>query len=134
MVAATIFPKSFLLGQYYSVDFPWWFDRKFSKTTNKIMTAKKKSLNDKNLKPYFKIWQKKPSFSVEFHQPPLRLGTNLQINLEAKYIDWKKNYYIIFYSNCSRLKVFSVNGLYWTQFGKILIWLLWKIYLTVVIR
>ena len=41
-----------LLEHYYSVDFPWWFDRKnwFTKTANKMTMVKKELLNGKNLK------------------------------------------------------------------------------------
>ena len=56
-----------LLEHYYSVDFPWWFDRKISflsKTADNMMIRKKKLLNDRNSKLHFVIWRKKAA-SIE---------------------------------------------------------------------
>ena len=52
------------LEHYYSVDFPWWFDRKISffsflcKTAYDMMIGKKMLSNDRNSKLHFVIWQK----------------------------------------------------------------------------
>ena len=52
------------LEHYYSVDFPWWFDREMSffsllsKTAYNMMIGKKMLSNDKNSKLHFVIWQK----------------------------------------------------------------------------
>ena len=89
-----------LLEHYYSVDFPWWFDRKISflsKSADNMMIGKKKLLNDRNTKLHFAIWQKKTCFC--WILSACSSGLRFQINLEAKSMhgsSWKK---ILLYQN-----------------------------------
>ena len=95
-----------LLKHYYSVEFPWWFDRKisfFSKTCE--MAKCKATLCDLTEKLFVSNFIRWP---------------NLQIILEVKSMDessWKKIYYISFYSSFCRKSPFHRE---WPQLVTIL--------------
>ena len=103
-----------LLKHYYSVDFPWWFDRKkksyvyfeifFKNSWNQSEESYSNDLTDFFLRVLFQI---------------KKCLQNLQINLEAKRMDgfsWKKNFIISEFTLFFEGQVlFTVNGLNWTQ-------------------
>ena len=94
----TTFTHCVLLKHYYSVDYPWWFDRKICRGFFHftIWWLKRKNLsNDRNSKLHFAIWQINCfRWILSACSSGLRFCTNLQINLEAKSMhgsSWKKN-------------------------------------------
>ena len=85
-----------LLRHYYSVDFPWWFDRKISFSS----LLSKNLLNDKKSKLHFAIWQKtcfrRSSSAFKSIWRPTAWMDPVQIFF----------YYISFYSFLCRLSCF----------------------------
>ena len=108
-----------LLKHYYSVDFPWWFERKICRDFFHftVWWSKRKNLsNDRNSKLHFAIWQKKCfSWILSACSSGLRFCKNLQINLEAKSMhgsSWKKNSIVSEFTLFFAGQVlFTVNGL-----------------------
>ena len=83
-----------LLGHYYSVDFPWWFDRKKS-AKNFAFVDFEKNREIRVLTSLLK-WFDRISFWVCFFSEE-ECFQKFQIDLEAKRMDvfsWKKNYII----------------------------------------
>ena len=108
-----------LLKHYYSVDFPWWFDRKISffsllsKTCE--MAECKATLCDLTEKLFVSNFIRWP---------------NLQIILEVKSMNessWKKNSIIsVFILVFAGQVLFTVNGLNWSQSWQVFICLCGK--------
>ena len=104
-----------LLKHYYSVDFPWWFDRKLVSLVSsaKLGNWKKKLSNDRNSKLHFVIWQKNCFCWI---LSACSSGLRFHINLEAKSMhgsSWKKNSIIsVFILVFAGQVLFTVNGLF----------------------
>ena len=80
-----------LLKHYYSVDFPWWFDRKICRLFFHFTvwwSKRKNLLNDRNSKLHFVIWPKNCFHRISsVCSSGLRFYTNLQTNLDANSMD-----------------------------------------------
>ena len=116
-----------LLKHYYSVDFPWWFDRKisfFSLLSKTWKLEKEKLSNDRNSKLHFVIWQKNCFCWI---LSACSSGLRFHINLEAKSMhgsSWKKKSIISEFTLFFAGQVlFTVNGLNWSQSWQVLIFL-----------
>ena len=87
-------PHCVLLEHYYSVDFPWWFDRKISFFSILNKTNEKLVKWQEFKAAFCDLTRKLLPSNFDRVQSGLRFDTNLQIDLEAKRMDgssWNKN-------------------------------------------
>ena len=115
------------LEHYYSVDFPWWFDRKISFFSFLCKTAYNMMIGKKNVVK----WQKFKTTLCDLTEKLFQLAgldwdfksiwkPNLLIILEVKSMhgcSWKKIYCISFYSSFCRASLFHRE---WLAFINIL--------------
>ena len=109
-------PHCILLKQYYSVDFPWWFDRKtsFFSLLSKTWKLEKKSCQMTEIQNCTLWFDRKNCFC--WILSACSSGLRFHINLEAKSMhgsSWKKNSIVsVFILVFAGQVLFTVNGLF----------------------